>query len=69
MSGVKTYSNDTLTLDDLLQDLKRHISQAEIILSILDQHGARANGRELIRSYPGLYNDMLALQKDRSTND
>jgi hypothetical protein len=53
---MKTYSNDTLSLDDLLADLKRHIGQADIILKVLAQRSALANGRELVRSYANVWN-------------
>lgn len=56
---MKEYSNDTLTLDDLLRDLKRNVSQADIILGILNQRGALSNGRELIRGYSNLWTVLI----------
>lgn len=52
---IKQGHSDDLSLDDLLQDLKRHVSQADILLGILNQRGALANGRGLISSYANLY--------------
>lgn len=52
---TKHYSNDLLTLDDLLQSLKLHVNQADIILGILNQRGAQSNARELVRGYSNLF--------------
>lgn len=49
--GIKTYSNDSLSLDDLLRDVKTHASQLHFILTELKRRGAESSGHQIIRSY------------------
>lgn len=58
MGGViiKEYSNDNLSLDDLLRDVKTHAGQLHFILAELKRRGAESSGHSIIRTYSNIRN-------------
>lgn len=54
MGILKEYSTDNLTLDDLLQDVKRHAGQLAIITGLCKERGFEDNAYAIIREYPNL---------------
>ena len=51
---MKEYLTDTLSVDDLLRDVKSHAGQLNIILDILKQRGAELNGYGVVQSYSNI---------------
>lgn len=48
---MKSYSNSTLTNDDLLNDVKRHAGQLEFILRECETRGIQSHASAIIGSY------------------